>query len=96
MLARGDDLRSPRIIEFNQLFDDREHALGFITSLDDKDFELCLSWYSDRGVWQVIIKVFLTPAYDVISTLEENLAKGLGLFNGTPEGWNCMPIPARK
>jgi hypothetical protein len=95
MLDTGDDLTQSRIIDFAYVFSDRQHAISFVQAVDDSSIELCIAWYADKSVWEVLVRRDMVPEHASISSLEvalETLAKRSG---GRSDGWGCIAVKSR-
>ena len=92
MVARGDKLDKPRMIDFCFVFSTREDALKFAAIVDEIDLEVCLSYYEGRSMWQAIVKKFMIPEHAEIGALEADLTRRAALFSGVADGWGCMRI----
>jgi len=92
MYEKGDDLTQPRTIDFSFAFPERQKALAFAEIIDDRQFEVCISYYDEREMWQVIVKRFMTPIHSEISALESKLISQAEHVGGEGDGWGCMLI----
>ena len=86
----GDSLTRSRIVEFCFVFSQREQALAFVRDVDDRDFEICLSWYEEKSVWQAMIRHDMVPDHGRITELESTLTLKANRSGGTADGWGCM------
>lgn len=92
LLSRGDDLASPRIIDFCFIFPERGQALAFAELVDDRDLSVCISFYEAREIWQVIVKRCMIPTHEQITALELILAHRAESVGGNADGWGCMHV----
>lgn len=92
MLDGGDDLSQPRIIDFCFAFPERKQALAFAEIVDDRDLEVCISYYEEREMWQVIVKRYMLPTHEDITELESALSTHAQSVGGEPDGWGCMQV----
>ena len=60
--------------------------------IPEKEFEVCLSYYEERAMWQAEVKVYMIPRHDEITQLEVDLSDRAALFGGKADGWCCMRI----
>src|SRR5580704_889308 len=88
----GDSLEKPRIIEFQFIFLDRIELLEFAREVPEKEYEVCLSYYEERDMWQAEVKVYMIPGHAEITRIEADLATRSARFNGKPDGWCCIRI----
>jgi len=60
--------------------------------LDEKDQEICISYYEGRAMWQATVKIHMIPAHGTITALESTLADRAGSVGGEADGWGCMSV----
>jgi hypothetical protein len=96
MYDDGDDLTQPRIIDFCFAFPERRQALAFAEIVDDRAFEVCISYYEEREMWEVIVKRHMIPTHRDITTLEMQLAVQAESVGGEPDGWGCMQVDRKN
>ena len=92
MVRDGDDLSKPRIVEFCHVFPERKQALAFAEMVDDRELEVCISYYETRGVWQAIIKRHMIPTYQDVTSIELSLAAKAESLGGEADGWGCILV----
>jgi hypothetical protein len=92
MLEDGDDLSKPRIVDFCFAFTDRSKAVEFTTKVDERDLEVCISFYEERAGWQVIVKRYMVPTHEDITKLEHSLTNRAKSVGGEADGWGCMQV----
>lgn len=88
----GDDLDQPRTMDFCFAFPDRRQALAFAGLVDERDLEVCISWYEERRLWQTIVKRHMVPAHGAITALEQALTAHAESVGGEADGWGCMQV----
>jgi len=88
MVERGDDLSSPRMMDFCHVFPERRQALAEI--VDDRELEVCISYNKERNMWVAIVKRNMIPTYQVITAFEMSLASAAESVGGKADGWGCM------
>ena len=88
----GDDLTKARTIDFCFVFPKRNQALDFAKDIDDRNCEVCLSFYAAKNCWQIIVKNNMVPDYSTITALELRLMNKAEAFEGSADGWGCMRI----
>lgn len=88
----GDSLTQPRIVDFCFAFPERRQALAFAEIVDDRELEVCISYYEERYMWQTIMKRYMVPNHADITALEFKLAQLAGPIGGEADGWGCMRI----
>ncbi len=91
----GDTLSKPRIIEFQFIFPEREQSLEFSRIVPEKDYEICLSYYEEREMWEAEVRIYMVPDHDAITRLEADLSARAASFDGKPDGWCCIRIKDR-
>jgi hypothetical protein len=92
LYAGGDELTHPRIIDFCFIFPDRKRALVFAEDVDDRDFKVCISYYKEKAIWQVIVKNNMIPEHKNITSIESSLSIKAHAVGGKADGWGCMRI----
>jgi hypothetical protein len=92
MQKSGDDLGQPRMIDFCFAFPERRQALAFAEIVDERDFEVCISYYEEREMWQAIVKRYMVPTHRDITTVETALSARAESVGGDPDGWGCMQV----
>jgi hypothetical protein len=92
MYDDGDDLTQPRIIDFCFAFPERRQALAFAEIVDDRAFEVCISYYEEREMWEAIVKRYMVPTHRDITALEMRLAVQAESVGGELDGWGCMQV----
>jgi hypothetical protein len=92
MYDGGDDLSQPRIIDFCFIFPERHGALAFAETVDDRDLEVCISYYKEREMWQAIVKRHMIPTHADITAMELRLSAHAESVGGEPDGWGCMRV----
>jgi hypothetical protein len=92
MYEKGDDLTQSRMIDFCFAFPERQQALAFAETVDDRNLEVCISYYDEREMWQVVVKRHMIPIHSEISALESTLASNAEHVGGEGDGWGCMLI----
>lgn len=90
MIKGGDDLSKPRMMDFCHIFPERRQALAFAEMVDDRELEVCISYYEERELWQVIVRRYMIPTYKEVTALELLLASQAESVGGEPDGWGCM------
>lgn len=90
MVRGGDDLSQPRMIDFCHVFPERRQALAFADIVDNRELEVCISYYEERELWQVIVKRYMIPTYEDVTALELSLAYQAESVGGEADGWGCM------
>src|SRR5688572_6409716 len=71
--ARGDVLDKPRIIDYCFAFATRLQALEFAASVGEIDYEVCISYYEEKLMWQTVVKKFMIPDHTEITRIEADL-----------------------
>ena len=88
----GDDLDQPRTMDFCFAFPDRRQALAFAGLVDERDLEVCISWYEERRLWQTVVRRHMVPAHRAITALEQALTARAESVGGEADGWGCMQV----
>jgi Regulator of ribonuclease activity B len=92
MYERGDDLTQARTVDFCFAFPERSQALAFAETVDDRNLEVCVSYYEERKMWQAIVKRHMMPAHDEITSFESTLTSRAEQVGGEGDGWGCMLV----
>lgn len=88
----GDRLDRPRIIDFCFAFAQRDQAIRFAASVGEADYEVCLSRYEEKGMWQAIVKRRMVPDHAAITRIEADLSERAESVGGFADGWGCMRV----
>ena len=92
MLDGGDDLSKPRMMDFCFIFPERRQALAFADIVDERELEVCVSYYQPRDWWQVIVHRHMLPTYGGITEMEAELTVRAESVGGQADGWGCMIV----
>jgi hypothetical protein len=92
MVREGDDISQPRMLDFCHVFPERRQALAFADIVDGRDLEVCISYYEEREMWQVIVKRYMIPTYRDVTALELSLASQAESVGGEADGWGCTSV----
>jgi hypothetical protein len=92
MIDHGDDLSKPRMMDFCFAFPERQQALTFAELVDERELEVCISYYEEREMWQAIVHRHMVPTHHDITSLETVLAARAESVGGEADGWGCMMI----
>jgi hypothetical protein len=92
MHQHGDDLRKPRVIDFCFVFPERRQALAFAAVIDDREFEVCISFHAEHNGWQALVKRYMVPTHREITALELTLTGFAEGHGGEADGWGCLQV----
>ena len=92
LIKQGDPLTEPREINFHFVFPTRSQAIGFVEILTDKTLRLEMSWYDERGLWQITVVQQMLPTHQMITELENRLNGLAQPLEGVPDGWGCFAV----
>jgi len=92
MFASGDNLLEPRVIDFSFTFIERSQALAFADAVNTQEFKVGISYYEERGGWQVVVKKKMVPTHEDITALERLLTDRAKSVGGEADGWGCMQV----
>jgi len=87
----GDSLTQPRIVDFCFAFPERRQAIAFAEIVDERELEVCISYYKERDMWQAIVKRYMVPDHSDTAT-EFALTREAESVGGEADGWGCMRI----
>jgi hypothetical protein len=92
MAAAGDDLRTPRAMDFSYLFPTREGAISFARRADAHGFAPGVRPYDKPGFpFDVTVTTEpVVPTCDLVTDIEQRLAAIAAESGGMPDGWGCM------
>ena len=96
MLERGDDISQPRMMDFCFAFRERRQALAFAELVDEREFEVCISYYEEREMWQAIVHRHMIPTHRDVTALECALAARAESVGGEADGWGCMVVERKR
>jgi hypothetical protein len=88
----GDALTQPRMVDFCFTFPQRRQALAFAEIVDDRELEVCISYYEERDMWQAIVKRHMVPTYTDITATESTFIQQAESVGGEADGWGCLRI----
>jgi hypothetical protein len=92
MFERGDDMSQPRMMDFCFAFPERRQALAFAELVDEREHEVCISYYEERAMWQAIVHRNMIPTHRDVTALESALAARAKSVGGKADGWGCMVV----
>ncbi len=80
------------MMDFCFAFPGRRQALAFAELVDDRELEVCISYYEEREMWQAIVKRHMIPTHREIAALELALSANAESVGGEPDGWSCTHV----
>lgn len=92
MYKHGDDLSQARMIDYCFIFPQRKQALAFAKLVNEREFEVCISYYEERDMWEAIVKRFMVPTHGDITNVETDLTARAETVGGEADGWGCMQV----
>ena len=92
MFDGGDDLSKPRTLDFCFIFSERQLALAFAELVNEREFEVCISYYEAREMWEAKVRRHMIPTHRDITALESELAARAASVRGKADGWGCMAV----
>ena len=92
----GDALDQPRMIDFTFAFPQRQQAIAFAELVDEPDFEVRISRYEQREMWQVVVSRYMIPNHTEITAIEFDLAARAESVGGDADGWAYMVVKHAK
>lgn len=92
MHKNGDDLSTPREIEFTVVFSTEEEALKFGETLLTNRQKILLSDNDENKDYpfEIIVFVYMEATYDEISGYQDLLEMHAMKYNGQGDGWGCL------
>jgi regulator of RNase E activity RraB len=88
--ADGNDMDSPMLIEFPVVVPTETQAEQFARAARDLGFETDILEHDDDAEWDVICAVTMTPTYDEIVRIQDNLNRFARPFAGYSDGWGTL------
>jgi len=92
MIKNGDNLSQPRMMDFCYIFPERRQALAFAEIVDDRELEVCISYKKERDMWDAIVKRYMIPTHQDITTFELSLAAHAESVGGEADGWGRIAV----
>ena len=93
MYCDGDNLSTPREMDFQVVFEDKAQAELFCAYIESCGFGSDLSHYPnqpDGRVWDVQVRRVMVPTYAAICTFEETLQEEAASGGGVNDGWGSF------
>jgi len=92
MWESGDDLRTPRPIEFSHALPDAASAASFAGECRSRGFR---SAVEETGCvpdlpWDVVVTIEMVPDLHTINETERDLGEAVARHGGRPDGWGCF------
>ena len=92
LIAEGDSLEKPRLIDFCFVFHERPQSIAFAAVVTEREYEVCLSRYEERDMWQAIVRKHMVPEIGEISRIELELTRRAVAAGGAADGWGCSRL----
>lgn len=92
MVAAGDDLGTPRPMDFNHVFPTRDGAIAFARRVNAEGFTPVVRPYDKPGFpFDVTVTTdSVIPTCEFVTETEQQLSAIAAEFEGRPDGWGCM------
>lgn len=92
MHSDGDNLATPREVDFSVIFPTEEAALQFAVHMLKNEQKVSFSAYegNDEMPWQVQTHPVMEPNHENISGYESQLAEDAAKYGGRNDGWGAM------
>jgi hypothetical protein len=90
--SQGDDLSSPRDVDFTVIFPDEQAACGFAEKFRIADYAVTVEMTecNEELPWDVRVTRNMVPTHAGISLFEDELGRAASDFNGRNDGWGCF------
>jgi regulator of RNase E activity RraB len=88
--ADGNDMDSPMLIEFPVVVASEAQAEQFAGAARERGFEADLCEHDDDTQWDVICAIKMTPTYDEIVRIQDDLNRLAKPFGGHSDGWGTF------
>ena len=94
MVARGDDLSRPRIVDFTHVFATETAARAFAAKAEAEGLFAVIEMTetAEDWPWDVVVEHALTPSHAAVTALELRLAEMAERFGGRADGWGCESV----
>lgn len=95
----GDDLTSPRDVDFEFVFREEAKARTFVDEVKSKLKLVAGAWSDDEEdeeSWFVTVTKNMVPTHGAITAVEAELTRMAALHGGEPDGWGCPVVPKDK
>jgi hypothetical protein len=92
MQTNGDDLSSPRTVDFEHQFAKKSDALLFLTKVCGGDTKVSISRAGQADIWDVQVSIFMVPTHSAITEAEIRLGNIARKFSGSSDGWGCFNV----
>ena len=93
MAARGIDLVSPRMMDFEHCFPNEAAAKAFLTAVQGTVHEARLIRPDEGREWEVQCRKRMVPTHAAITQTERRLAEVAERFGGYADGWGSLSNP---
>jgi len=95
MRAAGDDLRTPRPIDFSHAMPDAASAASFAVEFLTRGFRVAVeeTGSTPNLPWDVVVTIVMVPTLHTINETERDLGEAAANHGGRPDGWGCAQIP---
>jgi hypothetical protein len=92
MHCDGDNLTTPREVDFSVIFPTEDAAMQFAVHMLKNEQKVSFSAYegNEELPWQVQVHVVMVPTHENISGYEAQLADDAAKFLGRNDGWGAM------
>jgi Regulator of ribonuclease activity B len=89
---QGDALDQPRNVNFAFAFPQRQQAIAFAELVDEPEFDISISRYEERDMWQAVVTRHMLPTHSEITALEHDLGSRAESVGGERDGWGCFVV----
>jgi hypothetical protein len=89
MADQGEDLSTPRDIEFSVFFAQQSKASAFLHLIEKRELIGAIYEHED-GAWDVIVTCKILPAEPEITSMERLLDELAYPLSGHTDGWGCF------
>jgi hypothetical protein len=92
MEAQGDDLSSPRNVEFTVVFPHEKAARQFADHFSTLGYAVSteLTETVENFPWDVVVVKHMTPSHEEIGAFENSLDSVAATLGGYGDGWGCL------
>jgi hypothetical protein len=95
MRAAGDDLTTPRPIDFSHVLPSAASAASFAAEMKLRGFHLAVEETGSTPdlPWDVVVTMVMVPNLHSINEAERDLGEAAAKHGGRSDGWGCVRVP---
>ena len=92
MREAGDDLKTPRPIDFSHALPNAASAASFAAEMQSRGFRSAVeeTGCAPELPWDVVVTIEMVPDLHSINETERDLGRAAANHGGSPDGWGCI------